>query len=210
MINQFIRYSIIAILFFINTPVLSQPDVVNGYSVQHFTDENGLPQNSINDLLFDKDGYLWLASQVGLVRFNGSAFKLYYPDDKPVMESNIITLGKNEKGLLYFRTLDHHLYCYAGNNSQFLSPVNTPAALRPWLLNNCKQVFDFAHFLQDAPSNAEHLHRKEIFQELFARPGNFYVADSGRVYLIHRDSLYYYDGGLHLLSPSEGRGANCL
>src|ERR1700761_9057923 len=107
MINKFIRFSIFAILFFITaSPVLSQPDTVNGYSVQHFTDENGLPQNSINDLLFDKDGYLWLASQVGLVRFNGSSFKIYYPNDKPVVESNIVALGKNEKGLLYFQTLD--------------------------------------------------------------------------------------------------------
>src|SRR5258708_37857839 len=152
MINKV--FLIFIILSLSVTPALTQSDSSNGYSVQHFTDENGLPQNSINDLLFDKDGYLWLASQVGLVRFNGSSFKLYYPDDKPVMESNIITLGKNEKGLLYFRTLDHHLYCYAGNNSQFLSPVNTPAAQRPSLLNNCKQVFDFSRFLQDPPSNA--------------------------------------------------------
>src|ERR1700750_181178 len=91
-------------------PALTQPDSSNGYSVQHFTDENGLPQNSINDLLFDNDGYLWLASQVGLVRFNGNSFKLYYPNDKPIMESNIVALGKNEKGMLYFQTDDHNLY----------------------------------------------------------------------------------------------------
>src|SRR5471030_1583076 len=124
MINKFIRFFIFITPFFSVTPALTQSDSVNGYSVQHFTDENGLPQNSINDLLFDKDGYLWLASQVGLVRFNGSSFQLYYPDDKPVMQSNIVYLGKNDKGTIYFQTGDHNLYCYPGNNSQFLSPVN--------------------------------------------------------------------------------------
>src|SRR5579859_7069824 len=147
MINKFIRFLFVIILSFIVSPVLSQPEAVDGYSVQHFTDENGLPQNSINDLLFDKDGYLWLASQVGLVRFNGSTFQLFYPDDKPVMESDILSLGKNDQGLIYFQTRDHNLYCYAGNNSRFLSPVNMPATKSHWLLNTCKQVFDFSGFL---------------------------------------------------------------
>jgi len=210
MINKFIRSSIVAVLFLIVKSALCQPETVIGYSVQHFTDDNGLPQNSISDLLFDKDGYLWLASQVGLVRFNGSSFQLYYPDDKPVMESNIVALGKNARGSLFFQTQDHHLYCYAGNNDRSLSPINTPATQRPWLLNTHKQVFDFSRFLSTFPSLEEGRRRKTIFQRLFADPGNFFVADTSHVYLRDRDSLYYYDGGLHLLSPSEGRDAQCF
>ncbi|HXB09025.1 MAG TPA: ATP-binding protein [Puia sp.] len=209
MINRFIPLFAVIVLLFFATPVMSQPEAASGYSIRHFTDEDGLPQNSINDLLFDRDGYLWLASQVGLVRFNGNSFTLYYPDDKPVMESNVVTLGKDEEGHIYFQTLDHHLYCYSGNNSQFLSPVNTPSDQRPRLLNRCKQVFDFNRFLQDAgPDEARR--RQAIFQRLFANPENFFVADTGSVYLIDRDSLYYYDGSLHLLSPMEGHAAQCL
>ena len=98
MINKFITFSIIIILSLSIIPAVAQTDSLYGYTIQHFTDENGLPQNSINDLLFDNDGFLWLASQVGLIRFTGSSFKLYYPDDKPVMESNIGLLGKDAKG----------------------------------------------------------------------------------------------------------------
>src|SRR5262245_14442997 len=36
-----------------------------------WTTENGLPQNSINDILQTRDGYLWLATNGGLVRFDG-------------------------------------------------------------------------------------------------------------------------------------------
>src|ERR1700744_1772403 len=117
MINKFIRFLICIIPVFSVTPALTQTDSVNGYSVQHFTDENGLPQNSINDLLFDKDGYLWLASQIGLVRFDGSSFKFYYPDDKPAVETNILLLGKDDTGSLFFQTIDHPLYDYAGDNN---------------------------------------------------------------------------------------------
>jgi len=72
MIKMAFLFSVISILFLSVIPSLGQqPEVSNGYFVQHFTDENGLPQNSINDLLFDDNGYLWLGSQVGLICWNG-------------------------------------------------------------------------------------------------------------------------------------------
>jgi len=36
--------------------------------------DNGLPQNSVMALLQTRDGYLWVATQEGLVRFNGKTF----------------------------------------------------------------------------------------------------------------------------------------
>lgn len=211
MINKFIRFLISTVFFFPVTPALTQPGSANGYSVQHFTDENGLPQNSINDLLFDKDGYLWLASQVGLVRFNGSSFKLYYPDDKPIMESNVLYLGKNDKGVIYFQTDDHHLYRYPVNNNQGLSPVNTSAYKARYLLNARKQLFDFSSFLQNAPSLPEADQRKLIFRYLFDNNENFYVADTGKVYLVYKDSLYYFDGkALNALTSVAGRSTQYL
>src|ERR1700748_1619614 len=140
MITKFITFSIFILLLLSVTSILAQEDPHNGYFVQHFTDENGLPQNTINDLLFDNEGYLWLGSQVGLVRFNGYSFKLFYPDDKPVMESNVLLLGKDSKGLLYFQTDDHNLYCYPGNSSHHLSPINTSALKNPRLINADKRL----------------------------------------------------------------------
>jgi signal transduction histidine kinase len=211
MTNKFIRFLISNVLFFSVTPALTQPGSANGYSVRHFTDENGLPQNSINDLLFDKDGYLWLASQVGLARFNGSTFKLYYPDDKPVMESNIMYLGKNDQGTIYFQTDDHNLYRYPGNDNQVLSPVNTSALKAPCLLNARKQLFDFSAFLRNAPSLSEAGRRKLIFRYLFDNNENFYVADTGKVYLVYKDSLYYFDGkALNIVTALAGRPTQYL
>src|ERR1700756_4610872 len=127
MINRFIRFSIFSVLSLsVVLPALSQSDPYNGYSVQHYTDESGLPQNSINDLLFDKNGYLWLASQVGLVRYDGSSFQLYYPSQKPRIEYNILLLGKDERGAVYFQTIDHRLYGYYASNIRPISPLNTP------------------------------------------------------------------------------------
>ena len=196
---------IILILFLLTltaTRAYTQPELANGYAIQHFTDENGLPQNSINDLLFDKNGYLWLATQVGLVRFNGTAFDLYYPDDKPEMESNITYFATDEQGAIYFQTGDHNLYRYAGNNSHLVKAINTAALKKPFLINARRQFFDFSIFLRNAPAGQES-GRRQLFRHLFDHNEDFFVADSGRVYLNYRDSLFFYNGKDLLPLPSH-------
>ena len=47
------------------------------YDVRNFTDENGLPQNSVNQIIADSSGFLWLATEIGLVRYDGYKFKTY-------------------------------------------------------------------------------------------------------------------------------------
>jgi signal transduction histidine kinase len=163
-----------------------------GYTVQHFTDENGLPQNTINDLLFDRDGYLWLASQVGLIRYNGYGFKMYYPDDKPVMESDIIYLATDPGGHVFFQTSDRRLYGYTGGNDGRLL-YGLPDSV-PQLLNDRKQVFDFSVFLHRPRDRAEQYRRQLIYTDLSAKKGNFLALDTGRFYLRHSDSLFYFDG----------------
>src|SRR5262249_51382588 len=151
MLTRIVTFAVTLLFFLSVTPALAQSDSYNGYIIQHFNDENGLPQNSVNDLLFDKNGYLWLGTQVGLVRFNGSSFKLYYPDDKPAMESNVIALAKNDSGHIYFQTDDRNLYCYKGNNTHYVSAINSGRQQRPYLLNIRKQFFDFTRFLNESP-----------------------------------------------------------
>jgi signal transduction histidine kinase len=210
MINKFIGGVIAIILSLSVKPALTQPALANGYAVQHFTDENGLPQNSINDLLFDEDGYLWLASQVGLIRFDGNSFKLFYPDDKPVLESYVQYLGRNDKGVIYFQTLDHNLYCYPPGNSPFVSPINTPALQKPYLLDGRKRLFDFTPFLKSATDSAGTQRRKAIFRYLFDHNENFFAIDPG-VYFAAGDSLYYFNGReLHGLLALSGRSLQFL
>ncbi|MNK15152.1 Sensor histidine kinase GraS [compost metagenome] len=44
------------------------------YSVKHYSDVNGLPQNSVKSIAKDDAGYLWLATEDGLIRFDGNNF----------------------------------------------------------------------------------------------------------------------------------------
>jgi signal transduction histidine kinase/ligand-binding sensor domain-containing protein/CheY-like chemotaxis protein/HPt (histidine-containing phosphotransfer) domain-containing protein len=47
---------------------------VTEYGHQSWSSREGLPQNTINDIAQSRDGYLWLATRGGLVRFDGVRF----------------------------------------------------------------------------------------------------------------------------------------
>jgi signal transduction histidine kinase/ligand-binding sensor domain-containing protein len=61
------------------------------YHVDSWTTDNGLPQNSIRVILQTPDGYLWLATADGLVRFDGVRFTTFNRENSPGMTGNRIT-----------------------------------------------------------------------------------------------------------------------
>jgi ligand-binding sensor domain-containing protein len=86
------------------------------YSIQTWTTENGLPQNSINDIAQTKDGYLWLATFDGLVRFDGVKFSTFNTSNTPVLKSNgIKQLFIDYEDRLWIITVDGLLTGYARN-----------------------------------------------------------------------------------------------
>ena len=78
-------------------------DATGDYVVKHYNSENGLPQNSAKDLLLDRKKFLWIATEDGLVRFDGQRFKVYNTSNTPILKSNrfsIITEGTQHEVLL--------------------------------------------------------------------------------------------------------------
>lgn len=60
------------------------------YTIEQWGIEDGLPVNSVYDILKAKNGYLWLASHDGLIRFNGIEFKIFRASDYNQLRGNRI------------------------------------------------------------------------------------------------------------------------
>ncbi len=70
-----------------------------------WTNKDGLPHNSGRALVQTQDGYLWIATQDGLVRFNGSVFQVFDKDNTPALKHNDITaLIESADGTLWIGT----------------------------------------------------------------------------------------------------------
>ncbi|MDQ1351253.1 MAG: Helix-turn-helix protein [Acidobacteriota bacterium] len=78
-------------IFFISILFILIPAPLASYTLETWTTEEGLPQNSILCLVQDKSGYIWFGTQSGLVRFDGVAFRVYTRWDTPYLKSDRIT-----------------------------------------------------------------------------------------------------------------------
>lgn len=89
----------------LNVVAQSQFDVWN-------TDQ-GLPQNSVVDIVQTRDGYLWLSTPDGLVRFDGAQFTVFNSGNSPGLKSNRLTdLFEDRDGVLWIGTADGGLARY--------------------------------------------------------------------------------------------------
>ncbi|MGA2051247.1 MAG: two-component regulator propeller domain-containing protein, partial [Terracidiphilus sp.] len=58
------------------------------YGRQAWGMENGLPQNTVQALVQTKDGFIWLGTEVGLVRFDGNSFQVFDKNTTPALPGN--------------------------------------------------------------------------------------------------------------------------
>jgi signal transduction histidine kinase/ligand-binding sensor domain-containing protein/CheY-like chemotaxis protein len=74
---------------------------------------DGLPQNSIQTLLQTKDGYVWIGTQEGLVRFNGQEFKVFNKANTDAIRHNDVRqLYQARDGALWIGTFGGGLVRY--------------------------------------------------------------------------------------------------
>jgi ligand-binding sensor domain-containing protein len=88
------------------------------YTRNHFnllSIKDGMPEGTVADVLQDKEGYMWIATQKGLVRYNGYTSKVYDFGIKDPYAMNVQNLLEDSKGRLW-ATVNSGLYVY--NRSQ--------------------------------------------------------------------------------------------
>lgn len=82
------------------------PHQFPNYSSERFTVEQGLPQNEIRQIAQSADGYIWLGTATGPVRFNGEQFTQYNRRNTPTMpDDNVTAMAADRSGRLWFGTL---------------------------------------------------------------------------------------------------------
>ncbi|MCU1250188.1 MAG: putative two-component system sensor kinase [Edaphobacter sp.] len=92
----------------------AEPPLLGAWGHQAWSSENGLPQNSVHQILQTRDGYLWIATEGGVARFNGIQFTPFNQENEPAFTSNdACCLAEDRSGALWIGTSDG-LLRYAG------------------------------------------------------------------------------------------------
>ncbi|MBT9331905.1 sensor histidine kinase [Paracidobacterium acidisoli] len=75
------------------------------YGYQSWQTDTGLPQNTIHCIVQGHDGYLWIATEAGLVRFDGEQFVTWTRQTTPQLPGDLIYhLMEDHSGALWIST----------------------------------------------------------------------------------------------------------
>ena len=94
----------------------------NNYLVERFTTDNGLPSNGIKGLQWDQEtGFLWIATEAGVTRYNGADFVTFSRVNTPELFSErMLFLLKNRDGRIYTSDETGDLFFVMRNKLQFM------------------------------------------------------------------------------------------
>lgn len=86
---------------------LNPQKAVSQYNLDIWQAERGLAQGLIQTIRQTRDGYLWLGTLQGLVRFDGIRFEVFHKDNTPHLLDNVITvLFEDADGVLWIGTAE--------------------------------------------------------------------------------------------------------
>jgi len=100
------------------------------YAIKAWRIEEGLPVNSIKTIHQDRDGYLWLGTEAGLIRFNGLHFRIWNQWNTPGWKSShILSIRQDSKGIFWIGSGGDGLYRWQqGKWSFFRSAAGPPGS----------------------------------------------------------------------------------
>lgn len=110
--NKFILYITLCFILIFSTLVSNIRPVQaffekkeTSYVITIYNDQNGLPTGEANTILQTTDGYIWIGSYGGLIRYDGSQFTNFSLDGD-ISSSSIRSLYEDSQGRLWIGTND--------------------------------------------------------------------------------------------------------
>ena len=102
---------VIAFVFIISSYNMISGQAFTKHQKINYTVDDGLPSNECHDILQDSLGYIWIATDRGLVRFDGYNFRTYGIEDG-LEDIACINMSFDSKGNIWILTASQRIYIY--------------------------------------------------------------------------------------------------
>ena len=166
------------------------------FVVTQFGLDDGLPQSSVNDIIQTRDGYIWLATFGGLVRFDGNSFTTFNRSNTEGFGSDrILHLYEGKTGAIWLSTemgftkyKDGKFQTYPLNN---VGAINSPQRVvqdakgRTWALVDGIPYY----FTNDTVFSKKVFDNDDLKRKALDNRDGIFVAYQKKVLHTMRDSL---------------------
>jgi ligand-binding sensor domain-containing protein/two-component sensor histidine kinase len=191
---------------------------IDTWLVVLLSDKDGLPSNSITDVLQDKEGYIWIASDDGLCRYDGITFKKFRRiegDSNSIQCNNILDIAIDHQQNIWYGSTDGRVGYYKQSTHTFVNfkgpEIGLPANewLRLFVDSKGKVWIGFwrlgLYYFDEATSRFIHAGNLNGIDSVFyklARPGEIQNLNSvndisedknGNFWLATYDGLYTFN-----------------
>ena len=205
-----VRSILLTFIYLLHFLLSKEQTTLPEYSITNYNGDNALPQNSINDMAFDRNGFLWLATEMGVVRFDGRNFREYNRGNSPALMSDrcsVLARDKTSGMILIQPQFATHKYLEVTADYQLKE--DTALAAIPY--QSCLQptgIFSYAN-----------LYKKWVARDTGVFGGLFNGLDLNRDLItinekqtyVKKDQNYYFldenTAGVVLLSGITGRAS---
>jgi ligand-binding sensor domain-containing protein/signal transduction histidine kinase/DNA-binding response OmpR family regulator len=180
--------------------------------------QQGLPQNFVSCITQTANGYLWLGTEEGLVRFDGKQFKIFGNTDVEQLSINMITaLYADRGGTLWIGTYDAGIFRlkdgkfskYPGNNDKEISQsrvrcINEDRQGNLWIGTDTRGLYRIKDDEVTRITVNDGLSDNKIWSILEDREGNLWIGtENGGLNRLK-------NGEIRVFTTSEGLSNNCV
>ena len=161
---------------------------IDQYAHDSWNSRHELPGEAVYQILQSKDGYLWLRTAAGLIRFDGVRF---VPMDTAIGNEPVKAIAMSEDGSLLIRTTSRTVIYANGVFSDYLPPAPLPDG-------ETRMVFEASHEVLVGSDDFIYVVRGHQIQMLKQGTGwinGFLKDDQGRVWIAGARALYIYQNG---------------
>ncbi|OQB23010.1 MAG: Diguanylate cyclase DosC [candidate division BRC1 bacterium ADurb.Bin183] len=188
-------------------------DSMQRIKFDHLTIEHGLSQNTINAILQDRHGFMWIATDDGLNRYDGYAFTVFrtiYGDKTSISDNWIVCLFEDKDGTLWIGTNSGGLNKFDPITETFSCYKNDPANPQSIASNYVEAIAEDAHGNLWIGTRHDGLDKfdkqKNIFTHFKAEPSNSNALVDNNIWCLYidRNNIIWVGtelGGLNCYDP---------
>ncbi len=171
----------------IASPSQAEVTALEDYHVKNITTDDGLPMNQLNYIDVSKEGFLWIASFEGLLRYDGVHFQSITHHDNPALSGGAFDLAIDKDNSVWaFDTNHRYLFRYQNGKldhweTEPFTNVVDYSLFKDWegnvLLLGGNQFYQIVdNKLREYPIPG--LKGLSIHHALFAKNGSLWIADA--------------------------------